>query len=332
MAVETFGTTEGGETVHRLLLGNGPLSVAVLTYGANLQDVRLDGIAHSLTVGSPELAAYEGRMASCGGLMGPVVNRIAGASAEIDGTTFTFTKNFNDRHTIHGGDAAFHRRVWEIVDEGPSHAVLRMTAPDGESGFPGNRTVTARYDVVDDATLRLTLTAETDAPTLLNLANHSYWRMDDAPTVEGQVLTVAADHVLPRDDEMIVTGEILPVDGTRFDYRQGRALEAGAEGLIDNNFCVSQQREPLRPVASLQGKSGVRMEMSSTEPGLQVFDGHILDLPQYAGNDGPSPVAYCGVALEAQFWPGATAHPAFPDITLRPGDDWQQVTEWRFTR
>ncbi|WP_425051850.1 aldose epimerase family protein [Psychromarinibacter sp. S121] len=332
MAVETFGTTQDGETVYRLLLGNGPLSVAVLTYGANLQDVRLEGVAHSLTVGSPELAAYEGKMASCGGLMGPVVNRIAGGTAEIDGTRFEFTKNFGGRHTIHGGDAAFHRRVWEIVEEGPSHAVLRVKAPDGEAGFPGNRVVTARFDVLEDATLRLTVDAETDAPTLMNLANHSYWRMDDAPTVKGQVLTLAADHVLPRDEDMIVTGEILPVDGTRFDYREGRALEAGAEGLIDNSFCLSRARVALRPVASLQGQSGVRMEMSTTEPGVQVFDGHILELPQYAGNDGPSPVAYCGVALEAQFWPGATAHPEFPSFVLRPGDDWQQVTEWRFAR
>ncbi|MDF0603106.1 galactose mutarotase [Psychromarinibacter sp. C21-152] len=333
MADTVFGTTAAGETVHRLMLGSGELSVALLTHGAVMQDVRLAGVPHSLTVGSPEMAAYEDKMASCGALMGPVVNRITDATVEIDGQTYELEKNFLGKHTIHGGAAAFHHRVWEIVDQGPDHAELRLTLADGEGGLPGNRAFTALFEIRPPSTIRMTLRTETDAPTPVNLANHSYWRLDDAPTVKGHVLQVAADRYTPRNDdtELLPTGEIADVTGTRFDFRQGRELVDGAEGLIDNNLCLGDRRVPLRPVAWLTGQSGLRMEMATTEPGLQVFDGHILGLP-FMGNDGAEYVPYAAVALEAQFWPDAPTHPNFPDITLRPGEDWEQITEWRFLK
>ncbi len=216
-------------------------------------------------------------------------------------------------------------------DSSATRATFQLVLPDGAHGFPGNRTLTATYNV-RDTSLRLTLTATTDAPTLMNLANHSYWRLDDTPTVAGHTLKIAADRFLPATPEDVLpNGEIAQVAGTRFDYRQGRALNAGNDGLLDTNFCLSDTRQPLRPVAWLTGPSGLKMQMATTEPGLQVFDGHILNLPQYPGNDGLPYVAYAGVALEAQFWPDAPNNPAFPSIILRPGDDWEQVTTWSFS-
>lgn len=332
MTRTVFGETSGGETVERLLMGAGELSVAVLTHGAVLNDVRLDGVAHSLTLGSPEMAAYEGRMASAGAVIGPVANRIAGATAGLDGRTLSFARNFEGKHSIHGGDAAFHRRVWQVAGHAPDSVTLALDLPDGEGGYPGNRRVEAHFQVLPPSTLRLTLTAQTDAPTLMNLANHSYWRLDDAPTVEGHILQIAADRYTPVDEERIPTGETAPVEGTRFDYRAGKSWAAGAEGVVDHNFCLSDGRVPIRPVAWVTGRSGVRMEMATTEPGLQIFDGNSLDLPDLSTNDGPPPVPYCAIAMEAQFWPDAPNHPGFPSIELRPGDRWEQVTEWRFFR
>jgi len=326
-----FGTTASGQPVHRVIISSGALSAAVLSHGVALQDVRLRGVKHSLTVGSPELTAYEGRMASCGSIVGPVGNRIGNAMALIDGKTCYFDKNLNGRHTLHGGGAATHRKVWEPVDSSAAHATFQLTLPDAAHGFPGNRTLRATYGVTD-TTLRLTLTATTDAPTLMNLANHSYWRLDNAPTVAGHTLTVAADRYLPATlEDVLPTGEITSVTSTRFDYRKGRTLQAGKEGLLDTNFCLSQTRQPLRPVAWLTGQSGLNLVMATTEPGLQVFDGHILNLPQYPGNDGAPYVAYAGLALEAQFWPDAPNNPDFPPIILRPGDDWEQITTWSFS-
>ncbi|WP_172299426.1 aldose epimerase family protein [Pseudoruegeria sp. HB172150] len=331
MTTEVFGRLSDGESIHRLHINAGAISVALLTRGAVLNDVRLESIPYSLTVGSPDIAAYEGKMGSAGATCGPVVNRIAGAKAEIDGKTYDFATNFLGKHTLHGGDAAMHRRTWEIAETDDGSATLQIRQADGDGGFPGNRLFTARFEVLPPATLRLTLSAETDAPTVVNLANHSYWRLDDAPTVAGHILKLAAAEYTPATEDLIPTGEIAPVDGTRFDYREGRVLEGGAEGLIDNNFCLSRGREPLRPVAWLTGQSGVTMEMATTEPGIQVYDGHGLEQAPYVLHDGTTARGYCGVALEAQYWPDAPNHPNFPSIVLRPGEPWKQVTEWRFS-
>ena len=327
-----FGHTESGQPVQRVSIADGPLSASILTLGATLQDVRLQGIAHSLTVGSPDLAAYLGAMDTCGSIVGPVANRIGGARAVIDGQSHDFEANYNGKHTLHGGAGATHNRLWALADHGPAHASFTLHLADGDGGFPGNRELTARYRIKDQS-LELTLSATTDAPTLMNLANHSYWRLGDAPTFAGQTLQIAADRYLPATAQnLLPTGEIAPVAHTRFDFRQPRALHPGAEGLIDTNFCLSRARQPLRAVAWLTGRNGLALEMSTTEPGLQVFDGHILNLPEYASNDGPAHVAFSGLALEAQFWPDATNHREFPSVILRPGQPWAQTTAWRFSR
>jgi len=314
-----FGTTRAGQTVHRLVIADGALSAAILTRGAALQDVRLAGIGHSLTVGSPDLGAYEAGLDSCGAIVGPVANRISVAAATIAGRLCRFDRNWNGRHTLHGGGAT-HTRLWQPVGQGRGVAELQLSLADGDHGFPGNRTLHARFDIVPPATLRLTLTAKSDAPTLMNLANHSYWRLSDAPTFAGQTLTVDAGHYLPvTQGDLLPTGRIAPVSGTRFDYRSGRELHPGSEGLIDTNFCLCDRRVALRPVAVLSTRSGLQMQLSTTEPGLQVFDGHILNLPDHIGNDGRPYCAHAGLALEAQFWPDAPTHAHFPTILLRPG-------------
>lgn len=313
-----FGQTRGGATVHRIGLESAALRVSVLTLGACLQDVRLAGWGPSLTLGADTLAPYEGAFYHLGTVMGPVANRISGARAVIAGQEHRFDRNFLGAHTLHGGSAALHGKVWQVTDHDTASVTLSIDLPDGERGFPGTRHIEARFSV-DGATLRLALTATTDAPTLMNLANHSYWTLGDGPTTAGHVLQVAADRYLPADPETCLpSGEIASVEGTRFDYRAGRALEGGAEGLLDVNFCLSDRRQPLREVARLTGPSGLEMRMSSTEPGLQVFDGHILQPP------------YAGLALEAQFWPDAPTQSAFPDITLHPGETWRQETCWSF--
>ncbi len=328
-----FGTSRDGREVQRLTIAAGDLTAHLLTYGAALQDVRLADIPHSLTVGSPDLNAYEGPLASAGTIMGPVANRIADARATIDGTEHRFDANFLGAHTLHGGAAAFHAELWQVIDQTETGAILRLHVTHGEGGFPGNRTITARFQITAPATLTLTLTATTDAPTLLNLANHSYWNVGPEQTTKGHRLTVHADRYLPTEQpSTLPTGEIADVTGTRFDYRRGRAIEAGAEGLLDNNFCLSDTRQPLRPAATLTGPTGIAMEMGTTEPGLQVFDGHILDLPHVASTDGPPLEAYAGLALEAQFWPNAPHNPHFPSILLHPGEEWRQITTWTFTK
>lgn len=315
-----FGTTARGEAVEAVPLAAGRLSACVLTCGAILKSVRLDGVAHDLTLGSDRLADYEDAMRYHGAVVGPVANRLRGAKAVIGGRLHAFEAN-EGGNTLHSGATGVHARVWTLDDAGPSHAALSLDLPDGLGGFPGQRRLTARFEALPPATLRLTLAAATDAPTLMNLANHCYWTLDGTDDVTGHRLRIAADRYLTTRPDGTPRGAIRPVGGTPMDFRRAQRLAPGAPPL-DTCFCLGDRREPLREVLWLEGRSGVTLTLATTEPGVQVYDARDACRP----GRGP----YEGLALEPQYWPDAPANPGFPSILLDPGQDWTQVTEWRF--
>ncbi|SDF08698.1 aldose epimerase family protein [Limimaricola pyoseonensis] len=314
-----FGTTAEGRAVHRLTLAAGDLSVDLLTRGSILRAVRLEGVARNLTLGSDELADYDGAMRYFGAIVGPVANRLAGARATIDGAEYRFPAN-DGKALLHSGKHGTQFRLWEVTERSGDAATLVLDLPEGADGFPGNRRITARWRVTAPATLRLELEAVTDEPTLMNPVNHSYWNLAGTPDLSGHRLRVRAGHWLPTDDETLPTGEIAPTTGGAMDFRAPRDLVPG-EPPLDHNFCLSRDDEALREVAELSG-GGVRMRMATTAAGLQVYDGRDSDAAGLA--------PYAGLALEAQRWPDAARHPAFPSILLGPGETFRQTTEWRF--
>jgi aldose 1-epimerase len=316
--MRAFGTTRAGETVHAIDLRAHGLSATVLTRGGILQDLRLDGMAHSLVLGRDSLADYEGARGYFGALVGPVANRLRDATARIGGRSYHFEKNENGKTLLHGGSNGLHARIWHVDEVAENMVTLSVHLPEGEGGMPGNRHIRARYEITAPGTLRLTVKAETDAETLINVAHHGYWNMDGSASVAGHHLRIAADHYLPVDGDTLPTGVIRPVAGGDFDFRAGKPFTPGAPDL-DHNFCLSRARTELRDVLWLTGKSGRRMTLATTEPGLQVFDHSDM---------GP---LYHGLAIEAQGWPDAPNCPGFPDITLRPGAPATQITEWRFS-
>ena len=329
-----FGTLSDGRPVHRFdLRGGGPLTASVLDWGACLMDVRLDGVAHALTLGTGELEAYQGPLASAGGLIGPVVNRISGAAAELDGETHRFEardEGGGPPRTLHSGSAGTHRKLWRVQDHGPAHVALVHDMPAGEGGFPGDRRATARYEVEGNA-LTLIVETVTDAPTWINFANHSYWNLDGSASVEGHILAVPADRFLPASEEGLVTGAVQPVEGTPLDFRGGRPLKAGPPHL-DHNLCLGDRRGPLALAATLTGLSGLLMEVETTEPGLQVYDGWKLSDVGFTDHQGRPLAPRRAVALEAQMWPDAPNRPGFPSIRVDPGETCRQVTRWTFHR
>jgi aldose 1-epimerase len=318
-----FGTTGDGRPVQAVTIGAGDLRATILTLGSIVQDVRLAGHAHSLTPGSDRLADYEGQMRYHGPLVGPVANRIAGASAEIAGRLHRFDANEAAGHCLHGGATGTQAQVWQIAEVTADSVTLTLDLPDGLGGFPGNRRIRARWQVRAPATLHLRLSAGTDAPTLMNIANHSYWNLDGTPDWSGHRLRIAADQYLPTDAAMIPTGAVAAVAGSAMDFRQGRVITPGGP-LLDTCFCLSDRRRPLREVLWLTGASGLCLTVATTEPGIQVYDGRNAQRPGHA--------TYEGLAIEPQFWPDAPHQPGFPAIDLVPGKDWQQITEWRFAR
>lgn len=321
--ITEFGTTAAGQAVRAVTLASDALTVRILTLGAILQDVRLSGGDRSLTLGSASVADYEGPMRFHGSLIAPVANRLRDGCAPIAGVEHRFQSSPGQPDALHSGPAGTHLKVWNLDSAGPDEVTLSLDLPDGEGGFPGNRSVRVTYSLPASDTLRMEVTGETDRPTLFNAANHSYWNLDGSANWQGHCLRITANHYLPADAAVLPSGEIAPVAGTAFDFREGRI--AGPDNPpLDTCFCLSRGRVALRPVLELTGASGIRLELSTTEPGVQIYDGSGAARPGHAGGE--------GLAIEAQGWPDAPNHEGFPSIALNPGETYRQITEWRFAR
>jgi aldose 1-epimerase len=243
-----------------------------------------------------------------------VANRIGGAQAVIADRLRQFEANDKGGSCLHSGSAGTHLQVWRLTDTTADSATLRIDLADGAGGFPGNRSLTARFSLCAPATLRLELGAQTDAPTIFNATSHSYWNLDGTTRWAGHTLQVLADHWLPTDAHARPTGEVALCDGSPLDFRQPIRITPENPAL-DHCFCLSAQRRALQKALVLTGASGVSMTVATTEPGVQIYD-----------NRGP----YAGLAIETQGWPDAPSHPHFPAITLQPGVSLHQITEWRF--
>lgn len=289
-------------------------------------------MAYGLTIGTDTLPPYLGPMRSAGSLIGPVVNRISNGRAEIGGTTYDFERNQDGMHTRHCGAAGTQNKLWEIAEVSDTSVTLELGLPDGEGGFPGNRAVAARFSLLAGGVLELRVAMTTDRDTIVNFANHSFWNLDGTDTYAGHQLQVAADRRCLADDRALVTGEVVDVDGSFFDFRTARPLSPGQDPLIDTNLCVADQRRSLSEVLTLTGTSGVSMTLSTTEPGVQIYDGERFDNGGVPGHDGQKNLPYCGLAIEAQGWPDAPNHRHFPSIALAAGHAYEQVTQFRFAR
>ncbi len=310
-----FGTLKDGRTVHDVTLKAHGLTASVLTYGAILRAVHLDGIPHNLTIGSDDLSDYEGSMLYHGAIVGPVANRISGGSATIDGISHQFERNTHGKHTLHGGSKGVHTRLWDIAAQGDDHVTLALDLMDGDSGFPGNRRVEAAFSISEGPNLTLTITTTTDAPTLANLTNHSYWNLTGAADMDGHTIQIHPDRYLPVDGESVPTGDIADVAGTPFDFRAPTPLHLG-DALYDNTYCLATSRQPLTEAMVLTG-GGTEMTVLTTEPGVHIYD----DRP-----------AFSALAIECQNWPDAPNNPHFPSIELRPEAPLVQTTQWQFRR
>ena len=318
-----------GQPVHRLRLTNGRLTVHVITWGAAVQDVRLAGLDHPLVLGFDTFDPYPDHSPFFGAVAGRVANRIGGARFTLDGREHRTATKPGEAHTLHGGPGGMGKRVWRVEAHADDAVTLAITDPDGFNGFPGTVEARCTYRVAD-AALHVTLTAETDAPAPVNLAHHTYWNLDGSDDVLDHRLTVAAERYSAVDDDFIPTGETPGVRGTRFDFRDGRRLgDATGEGVVDHNLILSDTRTAAHEVAQVEA-GGVTLAVETTEPGLQVYAGHKLDVA-VPGLDGRRYGKHAGLALEPQNWPDAVNRPRFPSMILRPGETYRQDSVFRLS-
>jgi len=258
-----------------------------------------------------------------GSVCGRYANRIAGAGFDLDGTHHDLPAN-NGANTLHGGPAGFGLRPWSAESRADGVS-FRLASEDGDMGFPGRLDVAATYGIADDR-LWLDMQAVTDRPTVVNLTQHAYWNLLGGGSVLDHLLVVPASRYTPVDEALIPLGPCEPVAGSRFDFTVPRPIG----GSYDHNFCLDAGRAPLHLGAALsEAASGRRLEVWTTEPGLQVYTG------DHFGAAHHSPYSECrkngAVALEPQAFPDSPHQPDYPPVVLRPGEVYRHRIEWRLS-
>lgn len=334
---EILGYAPDGQAVHRLTIANGPLEAKIITWGASIQDLRMEGHDAPLVIGYRDFADYPAHSPHLGSIAGRFSNRIRNARFVLDGKVYEVEPNFQGIHNLHGGSKGLGNRVWKITGSGADFVTLATLAADGEMGFPGNLNVSCTYMLNAKGTLIVRLEAVTDKPTVCNLLHHSYFNLDDGG--EGDILDhqlkIEADAYMPVDEALIPDGRVLPVKGTAYDFRDFRPIrfeEDGKQVEYDSNFCMTAARGPLRPCASVKGaRSGIRLDIETTEPGVQFYAGNTM-ANDCIGLTGKPYGKHAGFCLEPQVWPGSLEYPYVPQAILRPGEVYAQTSHFTFSR
>jgi aldose 1-epimerase len=344
-----YGALKDGRKVSQFVLTNDRgMEVRLINYGAIVTDVVVPdakGRRANVVLGFASLRDYEEKNGnySFGAAMGRYAGRIADARFRIDGKEYRLAAN-NGPHTLHGGPGGFDTRLWTAQpysNVGRVGAVMSYSSPAGEQGFPGKLDVTIIYTLTDDNRLRIDYEARTDAPTVLNLTNHSYFNLAGAGsgTVRDQLLTVAANRYVEIDGGGIPTGRFPKVDGTPFDFRRpvpiGTAMDRphpqmeGHRGY--NHAWLLEGHGRLSLAARLEDRaSGRRMDVLTTEPSLQIYSGNWFS-GKDVGAHGKPYLPHYGIALETQHLPDAPNRPQFGSTLLRPGQTFRSTTVFRFS-
>lgn len=333
---EVFGTTENGEPVYRVRIAGGGLTASIITWGAVIQDLRLEGHRPPLVLGFEAFDPYPIHSPYFGATPGRCANRISAGRFTLDGRQYQLEMNQPGIGHLHGGTDGLGRSNWSIVDHAADKVVLQITDPDGRAGYPGNCTVTATYQLKDHGVLSVIYESTTDQPTLANICQHSYFNLDGREDALGHDIMIAADQLVEVDEKQLPTGRLTSVADTPFDLREMgpmKRFDDGKQVLFDHNFCLSPERTRKRSVALARSVySGVSMEVRTTEPGVQFYAAFKLQEIPVPGLEGRRYGPFAGFCLETQVWPDAINHPNFPNVVLRPGEVLRQETDYVFSK
>ena len=337
---ETFGRTQDGREVLRVVLRSDVAEIAVLSFGATVQSVRVpdaEGGVDDVVLGFDDLRGYLGPHPYFGSVIGRYANRIARGRFQLDGEEHQVPVN-NGPNALHGGTEGFDHRLWDLVDDDDASVTLRLVSPDGDMGFPGRLEAEVSYRL-SGGDLQLEYRATTDRPTVVNLTNHAYWNLSCSGTAEGHEVQVAANRYTPVDADLVPTGELAPVEGTAFDFRSARPLgervRDGDEQLLraqgyDHNLVLDGESGTLRPVAHVRDpRTGRTLEVSTDQPGVQLYSGNFLD-GTLVGKGGRTYRQGDALCLETQHFPDSPNRPEFPSTVLRPGETYRTTTVYRF--
>lgn len=334
-----FGTLPDGTAVEAVTLtGSNGVQARIITLGANLQALMVPdraGKVADVTLGYDDLASYVRNPNFWGQTVGRYANRIANGRFVLDGKSYQLTQN-DKTNSLHGGKEGFDKRVWRIVgvkNGATASVTMALTSPAGDQGYPGKLDVTVTYALDDKGSLTIDMDARTDAPTIVNLTNHALFNLAGEGAPGGILrhrLTIPAARYTPVDELLIPTGELKPVAGTPFDFRQPHTIEDGIrDGRdpqivigrgIDHNFVLDAGKtaQPKLAARLEDPVSGRVLEVLTDQPGVQVYTGNFLD-GTFVGKNKHVYRMGDAIALEPQVFPNTPNQPAFGSARVDPG-------------
>ena len=340
-----FGKTTDGIEVQLFTLTNAHgLQATISNFAGTLTSLLVpdkEGRLGNVVLGFDDVSGYQSpafRQANpyFGALIGRYANRIAKGIFALDGKAYRLATN-NGPNTLHGGRLGFDQRVWQAEPgTSPAGPTLRLhyLSEDGEEGFPGNLTVTVVYTLTNDDALQIEYAATTDEPTVVNFTSHAYFNLSHGVSKDilAHEVTLAADRYSVVDAGLIPTGELRPVAGTPFDFTTPHAIGgriAQVPGGYDHNWVLNPATGQPHAATVYDPTSGRTMELSTDQPGIQLYTGNFLD-GSLTGLNGTVYGQHAGFCLETQHFPDSPNQPAFPSTVLRPGETFRSVTTYRF--
>ncbi len=340
---EKFGTTRDGRDIYAYTITNAKgMAAKIINYGANLVSLFVpdaNGHVADVALGYDKLEGYYGNNSFFGATIGPSANRIAGASFEIDGKTYHIDVNDGPNNLHSHMEDGYHKRVWD-AEAGTDSVTLTVAGKDGEMGFPGNKKITMVYSLSENNELKLSYHAVSDANTIINITNHTYFNFSGhkAGRIEDHMLKLNASRYTPVAVGSIPTGEIAPVADTPMDFTKmkpiGQDINADFEQLkigkgYDHNYVIDNYDGTLREIAeAYDPKSGRRMKVFTDLPGVQFYAGNCIG--EETGKENTLYGPRMGFCLETHYFPDNIHHPNFPQAVFGPGRDYNAVTIYQF--
>ena len=341
---EFFGTAKDGREVYVFSLENANgMKANVLNFGAILKNLYVPdnkGNMADVVLGFDDLEGYYKNYSFFGTTIGPSANRIGNAKFQINGKTYQIDVNDGPNNLHSHLELGYHKRVWDVTEINDNSVTFSLEAPDGDMGFPGNKKISITYELSDDNALKLTYHAVSDADTLINMTNHTYFNLSghQAGKTEDHIVTIHASNYTPVVSGAITTGEIIPVAGTPMDFTSpkpiGQDIRADYEQLklasgYDHNYVIDGADGILREIAEVEDpKSGRKMKTFSTLPGVQFYAGNCIG--EEIGKEGVPYGPRVGMCLETQYFPDSINKPQFPSVVFGPGRDYHAITVYQF--
>ena len=341
---EFLGESKNGAPIYGYHITNeNGTELCVMNYGAAIRNIFVkdkNGEKKDVVLGYEDVSRYFDNESFLGVVVGPSANRVAHGKYQIDGKTYILPINDGPNNLHSDFDDGLHKRVWD-ASEGEDSVTFSIKCEDGDLGFSGNREISVTYSLSEDDAVSIHYHATSDAKTLMNITNHSYFNLGghDSGNIGKHVAQFNASMTTPVGEGLIPTGEIVSVEGTPFDFRKakpiGQDIDADNEQLklgggYDHNLCIDGADGTRRTFATVTcPETGITMQCSTTLPAFQFYSGNALNAP--GGKGGRDYGKRDGFCLETQFHPDCINHDNFPDPVFGPEREYDSLTVYKFS-